>query len=109
MKLLLVGRNGQFLPVDALLYINDSLRLLAVVRGGIHGLLHREEVTASVLCHDKVIFHHMVRQGRNRLHNGRQQEFHQFPGSCRIGVGIVHKTVRMPRIHSLRNPHVITS
>ena len=71
-ELFLVGRYGDFLFVDTFPDAYARFVLLAVVWCGVDSFLDSEEITASVLCHHKVIFCHMAGQFRDDLCYGRE-------------------------------------
>ena len=107
MEPLLVGRDGDLLLVDSVLDVDGRLVLLAVVWSCVDRFLHSKEITASVLCHNKVIINDMSRQFRNYLHDLRKEKIDDLACTCSICVCIVLKTFRMLGICSLRKPHVV--
>ena len=107
MQSLLIGRNGHLFIIDAVLYENRGLILLAVVRSCIDSFLHCKEISASVLCHDEIIIHNVLSQFRYDLDYLRKKKVHDLACTGDICMGIIHLAVRMLRVGSLLDPHVI--
>ena len=64
------GRYHEFLMVDARTHQNGGAMVLPMVGHGIDGLLHAEEVAASVLCHHQVVVADVRSQGGHDFGNG---------------------------------------
>ena len=107
MEPLLICRDSHLLLVDAILYIYSGFILLAIVRCGIDGFLYSEEVSASILCHHKVIIDDMVSKLRNDLDDFRQEKVDDLSCSCAVSMRVIYQSFRMFRDCAFREPHVV--